>query len=116
MDRYAGISPLIARELSYAAAGRIDPDLTACDPAALAPALYRQLTGLLTGFVPTVLYRGDTPKDYTFRPIAQYEGYMTCRTARSFSALLDDYYLSRDREQRIRARTQSRGPGPGPKA
>lgn len=107
MDRYAGISPLIARELSYAAAGRIDPDLTACDPAALAPALYRQLTGLLTGFVPTVLYRGDTPKDYTFRPIAQYEGYMTCRTARSFSALLDDYYLSRDREQRIRARTQS---------
>lgn len=107
MDRYAGISPLIARELCYAAVGRTDPDLADLDPAMLAPVLTRQLHGLLEDFSPTVLFRGDTAKDFSFRPIAQYEGYMTCRSAESFSALLDDYYLSRDREQRIRARTQS---------
>ena len=107
MDRYAGISPLIARELSYGAAGRIDADLTAYDPETLARKLCRELASLRSGFVPTVLYRGETAKDFTFRPIAQYEGYMTCRPAESFSALLDDYYRTRDREQRIRARTQS---------
>ena len=107
LDRYAGISPLIARELSFRCAGRIDADLTDLDPAALAPVLCGALQGLLRDFVPTVLYREGTAKDFTFRPIAQYEGYMTCESAESFSGLLDGFYGERDRAQRIRARTQS---------
>ncbi|MBQ1589630.1 MAG: NFACT family protein [Oscillospiraceae bacterium] len=107
MDRYAGISPLIARELVFRLTGSVEADLSALEPADLAPRLCEALHGLLTGFAPTLLLRGETPKDFSFRPIAQYEGWMTCRTAAGFSALLDDYYAERDRTQRIRARTQN---------
>ena len=107
MDRYAGISPLIARELVFQLTGSVEADLSALEPADLAPRLCEALHGLLTGFAPTLLLRGETPKDFSFRPIAQYEGWMTCRTAAGFSALLDDYYAERDRTQRIKARTQN---------
>ena len=107
MDRYAGISPLIARELVFRLTGSVEADLSAQKPADLAPRLCEALHGLLTGFAPTLLLRGETPKDFSFRPIAQYEGWMTCRTAAGFSALLDDYYAERDRTQRIKARTQN---------
>lgn len=107
MDRYAGISPLIARELVFRLTGSVEADLSALDPADLAPQLCDALHGLLTGFAPTLLLRGETPKDFSFRPIAQYEGWMTCKTAAGFSALLDDYYAERDRTQRIKARTQN---------
>ena len=107
MDRYAGISPLIARELVFRLTGSVEADLSALEPADLAPRLCEALHGLLTGFAPTLLLRGETPKDFSFRPIAQYEGWMTCRTAAGFSALLDDYYAERDRTQRIKARTQN---------
>ena len=107
MDRYAGISPLIARELVFRLTGSVEVDLSALEPADLAPRLCESLHGLLTGFAPTLLLRGETPKDFSFRPIAQYEGWMTCRTAAGFSALLDDYYAERDRTQRIKARTQN---------
>ena len=107
MDRYAGISPLIARELVFRLTGSVEADLPALEPADLAPRLCESLHGLLTGFAPTLLLRGETPKDFSFRPIAQYEGWMTCRTAAGFSALLDDYYAERDRTQRIKARTQN---------
>ena len=107
MDRYAGISPLIARELVFRLTGSVEADLSALEPADLAPRLCESLHGLLTGFAPTLLLRGETPKDFSFRPIAQYEGWMTCRTAAGFSALLDDYYAERDRTQRIKARTQN---------
>ena len=107
MDRYAGISPLIARELVFRLTGSVEADLSALEPADRAPRLCESLHGLLTGFAPTLLLRGETPKDFSFRPIAQYEGWMTCRTAAGFSALLDDYYAERDRTQRIKARTQN---------
>ena len=107
MDRYAGISPLIAREVSYLLTGKTDADLSELDPDRIAGPLCAALQGLLTGFTPTILCRGETAKDFSFRPIRQYEGYLQCRTAPGFSALLDEYYATRDREQRMRARTQS---------
>ena len=107
MDRYAGISPLIARELSYQLTGRTDADLSLQDPASFADALCAALHGLTSGFAPTILYRGDAAKDFSFRPIQQYEGYMRCETVSGFSALLDAYYSTRDREQRMRSRTQN---------
>ena len=106
MDRYAGISPLIARELSYALTGKVDADLSALDPDALAAPLCSALHGLLNGFTPTILFRGETAKDFSFRPIRQYEDYMRCETVSGFSALLDAYYARRDREQRMRSRSQ----------
>ena len=106
-DRYAGISPLIARELAFQATGQTDADILAQDRPVLAAALLRELQGLTAEFTPTVLYRDGLAKDFTFRPIGQYGAYMTQETEASFSVLLERYYSARDLAQRMHARTQS---------
>ena len=107
MDRYAGLSPLIARELAWLTTGRIDPDVTALDRPALAAALFRELRSLGEGFVPTCLYLAGERKDFSFRPIRQYEGYMTQTRFPGFSELLEDFYTGRAQAERIRTRTQT---------
>ena len=107
MDRYAGISPLIARELAFLTTGRTDPDLTGLDRAALAAALFGALQGLGADFVPNCLYLNGERKDFSFRPIRQYEGYMTEAQFPGFSELLDDFYSGRALAERMRARTQT---------
>ena len=107
MDRYAGISPLIARELAYLTTDRTDPDLTALDRPALAAALARELRALTEGFVPTRLLLNGERKDFSFRPIRQYEGYMTQDSFPSFSELLDDFYSGKALAERMRARSQT---------
>ena len=107
MDRYAGISPLIARELAYLTAGRTDPDILELDRPALAAALARELRGLTADLSPTRLLLNGERKDFSFRPIRQYEGYMTEDSFPSFSALLDDFYTGRAVAERTRTRTQA---------
>ena len=107
MDRYAGISPLIARELAYLTAGRTDPDILELDRPALAAALARELRGLTADLSPTRLLLNGERKDFSFRPIRQYEGYMTEDSFPSFSALLDDFYTGRAVAERMRTRTQA---------
>ena len=107
MDRFAGISPLIARELAFLTTGSTDPDLLALDRAALAAGLARELHGLTEKFVPTRLTVGAECKDFSFRPIRQYEGYMTQDSFPSFSDLLDDFYTGRALAERMRARSQT---------
>ncbi|MBO4418457.1 MAG: NFACT family protein [Oscillospiraceae bacterium] len=107
MDRYAGISPLIARELALLATGRVDPDVTTLDRAALAAGLDREFRGLTGGFVPTCLYLNGERKDFSFRPIRQYAGYMSQESFPGFSELLDDFYTGRALNERMRARTQA---------
>ena len=106
-DRYAGISPLIARELAWQTTGRTDPDLTALDREALAEPLLRAICGLTENRVPTRLLLAGERKDFSFRPIRQYEGYMEQDSFPSFSELLDDFYTGRALTERMRARTQS---------
>ena len=107
MDRYGGISPLIARELAYLVTGRTDPDLTSLDRGALAAGLLRELKALTQGFVPTRLLLGGERKDFSFRPIRQYEGYMSQDRFPGFSELLEDFYAGRAQAERMRARTQT---------
>ena len=107
LDRYQGISPLIARELSWLCTGRTDADTAACDPEALAASLAGELSGLFTGFQPVLLRKGETPKEFSFRPIRQYEGYLQQEPQESFSALLDAFYGERSRAERLRQRSQT---------
>ena len=107
MDRCAGISPLIARELAFLTTGRTDPDLLELDRPALAAALARELKGLTRDFRPTRLLLGGERKDFSFRPIRQYEGFMTQDSFPSFSELLDDFYTGKALAERMRTRTQS---------
>ena len=107
MDRYAGISPLIARELAWLTAGRTDAAIGAVDRAVLAASLVRELHGLTAEPVPVGLSLAGERKDFSFRAIRQYEGYLTETVFPSFSLLLDDYYGGKALAERMRARTQT---------
>ena len=58
-------------------------------------------------FTPWLLSEGGLPKDYSFMPIRQYGERYSGTAAEGFSALLDAYYMKRDKAERMRVRSQS---------
>ena len=106
LDTFAGLSPLISRELSYRFCGEVEADILALSRPELARFLARELA--MTGEKqPVLLLRDGAAKDFSYRPIAQYGDYMTSRRCESFSALLDEFYTQRDRNERMRQRSQT---------
>lgn len=105
-ETFAGISPLIARELSYCATGETDTDILFADKGALCVNLSEQLRSLCAPFCPILLLQAGARKDFTYRSIRQYEGYMEQVEQESFSALLDDFYTGREQAERMQNRSQ----------
>ena len=66
LDTFAGISPLIARELSFRFTGETDTPLGGLDVAALAAFLAREFS-LPEGFVPVLLQKDSEPKEFSYR-------------------------------------------------
>ena len=106
LDTFAGISPLIARELVYGFCGETDARLSGCDRAALAEYLYREFHNPAARR-PTLLLHDGQPKDFSYRPILQYGSYMTQETCESYAALLDRFYSETDHSERMRQRSQT---------
>ena len=103
LDRYIGISPLIAREIVFSAASTTDARFGALLPAQR-EALVEALSGLSdtvkeNRFIPTILFRDGKPVDFSYRPIAQYGAETTVEPRESFSALLDEFYDMRERQE-----------------
>ena len=97
LNSFAGLSPLICRELSHRCVGSFDT-----------------LPELLDAFVdsvragdlrPTILYEDGKPRDFSFMPISQYGPAVSCREEESFSRLLDSFYSQRDRAEQQRRRS-----------
>ncbi len=107
LDTFAGLSPLVARELAFLAAGDIDADVFAADTAALSQALAQAMDTLCQSPQPVQLLYEGRPKDFSFRPITQYGAYYTQQIWESFSALLDAVYTQRDQAERMRSRAQA---------
>lgn len=107
IEGITGLSPLIARECVCRAAGRTAVtagELTAEQKAAL----YRAVSGMFMGdgAAPYLIEDGEgVPVDFTFTDICQYEGRYAVRPLESYSRLLDDYYLLKDRAARAKQRT-----------
>jgi predicted ribosome quality control (RQC) complex YloA/Tae2 family protein len=105
LDRFAGLSPLICREIAYALAGDVDARLFQVEQSELIGAFLRRMECIRQGqFTPYVLLRDDQPKDFTYCPIHQYGDSMTLKQADSFSAMLDSFYAERENAERIRQR------------
>ena len=104
LDTFAGLSPLISRELAYGFCQETDRDILTLDRAALASYLVQQFR--FEEFRPTLLLKEDRPSDFSFRPVFQYGTYMTCRYYDSFSALLDAFYTETDHNDRMRQKSQ----------
>ncbi len=108
LDTFLALPPLICRELSYGFCGDTECDLAACDIPALSAYLASEFGKLAAGpWTPVMLSCEGTPKDFSYRPIAQYGGLWEAETFPTFSALLDRFYAARDRAERVRQRTQS---------
>ena len=108
LDTFCGLPPLICRELSYGFAGETEYSLSRCDPELLSGYLAGEFSRLEAGpYEPVILLEGGRPKDFSYRPIAQYGGFLTEEAMPSFSALLDRFYAARDRAERVRQKSQA---------
>ena len=107
LDRYLGVSPLIARELALRAFGAADARF--CDRADGCERLAAEMERLAetvreNRFTPTMLSREGKPVDFTYCPITQYGAETVQTTFPTFSALLDAFYTERDRQEAAQRR------------
>ena len=107
---FSGVSPLLCREVCFRALGDASPRLERLDDAQRAR-LEHELDALVfsvetNNLAPTMLLDGDRPKDFSAVPILQYQGALECRGCGSFSELLDEFYLRRDKAEAMRRRSQ----------
>ncbi|MBQ7896972.1 MAG: NFACT family protein [Clostridia bacterium] len=107
---FTGVAPLVSREAVYrvsydasARVGELDLDKLWFHFSEI----YKNLTsGEVT---PTLICRAespDTPFEYAFLPIRQYENKAVTRELESVSALIDTFFSSRDKADRIKQRSQ----------
>lgn len=104
------MSPLLCREVCFRALGDASPRLERLDDAQRAR-LEHELDALVfsvetNNLAPTMLLDGDRPKDFSAVPILQYQDALECRGCGSFSELLDEFYLRRDKAEAMRRRSQ----------
>ena len=104
MDTLGGLSPLVCREAALYAAGAADARVEGLEPEAVGEKLHLFFREHLAHPAPYYCLQGDTPKQFAFCPIRQYGG---CREAESFTALMDEYYIVRDRKDAMRQKSQA---------
>ena len=105
MDTLGGLSPLVCREAALFAAGDVDARVEGLDISATAEKLGLFFTEHLQHPTPCYYAQADgTPKQFAFCPIRQYG---SCKTAESFSGLLDMYYTVRDQKDAMRQKGQA---------
>ena len=101
-----GLSPLVARELTFRACGSTDAPVTG-QAAALwsAFAAWRDTVNE-NHFTPVMLKRSGVPMDFTYLHVGQYGGAAEEETYTSFSRLLDDFYEKREQAERVKQKGQ----------
>jgi len=97
LDSFAGLSPLVCRELAFRCKGDwetlpvlLDAFIESVQAGELRPYLY---------------YDGKKPVEFSFLRLTQYGDSLSCEEAESFSALLDSFYAGRDRIEQQRRRS-----------
>ena len=104
MDTLGGLSPLVCREAALFAAGDTDARISALSLRETGEKLSLFFTEQLQHPAPWYHTLPDgTPKAFAFCPIRQYG---ECQKAVSFTALMDDYYIVRDRKDAMRQKGQ----------
>ena len=108
LDHYFGIAPLMARELAYRAAGETDRRIFALKPEE-EDALWRELSDFSKSvkenrFTPICLKKDGRPAEFSCFPITQYGSAMETEVYHSFSELMDAFYETRERMDRVRQR------------
>jgi predicted ribosome quality control (RQC) complex YloA/Tae2 family protein len=105
LDTFNGLSPLICRELAFRLGGDVELRLHQLPGGRqrLGEFLWAEFEAIRAGkFAPYLLTQEGKPKDFTYRPIAQYQGAMEVTQGESFSAMLDGFYARRETNERVR--------------
>ena len=101
---FAGVSPLLARELVCRAAGDWSAPMGHVAP----EKLWSALEGIRgQEATPVLLLRDGKPADFYCRPLRQYGGAMVGDVLPSFSELLDAFYTEREQEAHRQQRSQA---------
>ena len=105
MDTLGGLSPLVCREAALFAVGDTDARVESLNPAETAEKLSLFFAEHLNHPKPYFYAAPDgTPKQFAFCPIRQYGN---CHEAASFTELLDNFYIVRDRKDAMRQKSQA---------
>ena len=105
MDTLGGLSPLVCREAALFAAGDTDARVENLAISSVADKLQLFFREHLTYPAPYFYAAADgTPKQFAFCPIRQYGG---GERAESFTALMDSYYIVRDKKDAMRQKSQA---------
>jgi len=94
---FAGLSPLICRELQYRCAGDWD----------MLPSLLEALRESVTGgeLRSCIIEQDGKALDFSYMSIGHYGSSAQCRACHSFSGMLDDFYARRDSAESKRRRS-----------
>ena len=104
LGSYLGISAAVAREVAYSATGAVDTPLSSCSPRVLWGKFSELIERIKSNdYSPTLVLDGDQPIEYAFCDLKQYSG-LTAKKVESPSELLDLFFDSRDKEQRVKQR------------
>ena len=101
-----GLSPLVARELTFRACGSTDAPVTGHTAALWSAFAAWRDTVNEKHFTPAMLKRSGVPMDFTYLPVEQYGGAAEEETYTSFSRLLDDFYEKREQAECVKQKGQ----------
>ncbi len=108
LDTFGGLSPLLCRELVFQTCGRTDArifELTDrarfLDRIAWAADIIKE-----NNFTPYLLVRQGKPVDFYCLPVLQYGFEAELREMESFGGLLDEFYETRETQERVRQKGQ----------
>lgn len=101
-----GLSPLVARELTFRACGSTDAPVTGHTAALWSAFAAWRDTVNEKHFTHAMLKRSGVPMDFTYLHVGQYGGAAEEETYTSFSRLLDDFYEKREQAERVKQKGQ----------
>lgn len=108
LNRFLGISPLVAREIAYRAVGQTDLPIGEVQADCLFDAIsaWNRIFEE-AAFTPTLVYDADeTPVEFCFTELRQYGTAQKIERFSTFGALLDAYFGKRDLAEKIKQRGQ----------
>ena len=104
VSAFTGVSPVVAREITYRATGHTDTPIRYCFFEDVKREFFSVVGAVKNeSFEPCLVLDGETPVEYSFIKLTQYAG-LEIRRIDSAGRLLDGYFETRDNQQRVRQR------------
>jgi predicted ribosome quality control (RQC) complex YloA/Tae2 family protein len=101
---FAGIAPVVAREIVYRATGHTDTPVRYCFAEDIAKEFFAVVNAVKNEeFSPCMVLEGERPVEYSFIGLTQYTG-LEQKAFDGAGELLDAFFLTRDNIQRVHQR------------